>query len=60
MALIQAKCWMAMKTWMKMLLEPNEQLWIAPLRWKFIALPHTGGENFSKLHTENKICYIKM
>ena len=35
-----------------MLLGPNELLWIAPLRWTFIALCHTG-ENFSKLPTEN-------
>ena len=25
----------------------------APLRWTFIALSHTGGENFVKLQTEN-------
>ena len=37
----------------KILLEPNELFCIAPLRWTFIALSHTGGENFLKLHTEN-------
>jgi len=39
MALIQAKCWKAMKTmknWKIMLLEPNELLWIAPLRWTLL------------------------
>ena len=31
----------------------TNQLRIAPLQWTFIALPHKGEENVSKLHTEN-------